>query len=290
MAIDVKAALTAEPSVRDVSWTERDVILYHLGLGAGENTHDPAGLRWAYEKDLQVLPTFALVAGQGISAGDAPATGLSLPGIDVDLRRILHGGQSLTVHAPIPPSGEARVSSRVADVWDKGKAAVIVLEQTATDSGGNPLWTTGMQIWARDEGGFGGSPGPESVATAPDRAPDKVLVSRTGTAQALLYRLSGDLNPLHADPDFAAAAGFERPILHGLASYGVVCKAVVDGMLDGDPTRLRHYAVRFAGSLYPGETVETAVWHDGDRLTLRATCPDRDGQPVLTQATMEVSG
>jgi hypothetical protein len=160
MAIDVKAALTAEPSVRDVSWTERDVILYHLGLGAGENTHDPAGLRWAYEKDLQVLPTFALVAGQGISAGDAPATGLSLPGIDVDLRRILHGGQSLTVHAPIPPSGEARVSSRVADVWDKGKAAVIVLEQTATDSGGNPLWTTGMQIWARDVGGFGGSPVP----------------------------------------------------------------------------------------------------------------------------------
>ncbi len=255
MPIDVNAALTAEPAVREVAWTERDVILYHLGLGAGENPQDPAELRWVYEKDLQVLPTFALVAGQGISAGDAPAAGLNLPGIDIDLRRILHGGQSLTVHAPIPASGRARVSSRVADVWDKGKAAVIVLEQTATDSGGNPLWTTGMQIWARDEGGFGGSPGPESVATVPDGEPDKVLVSRTGTAQALLYRLSGDLNPLHADPDFAAAAGFERPILHGLASYGVVCKAVVDGMLDGDPTRLRHYAVRFAGSLYPGRSI-----------------------------------
>ncbi|MEN0139904.1 MAG: MaoC/PaaZ C-terminal domain-containing protein [Rhodococcus sp. (in: high G+C Gram-positive bacteria)] len=290
MAIDVKAALAADPAVRELSWTERDVMLYHLGLGAGENPLDPAELRWVYEENLQVLPTFAVVAGQGISAGAIPPVGMTLPGIDIDLRKILHGGQSLTVHAPIPASGRARVSSRVADVWDKGKAAVIVLEQTATDSGGNPLWTTGMQIWARDEGGFGGSPGPESVATIPDREPDKVLVSRTGTAQALLYRLSGDLNPLHADPEFAAAAGFERPILHGLASYGVVCKAVVDGMLGGDPTRLRHYAVRFAGSLYPGDTVETAVWQEGDRLTLRATCPDRAGQPVLTQATMEVSG
>ncbi|MFC0452918.1 MaoC/PaaZ C-terminal domain-containing protein [Rhodococcus jostii] len=290
MAIDVDVALNADPTVRDVSWTARDVILYHLGLGAGANALDPAELRWVYEKDLRVLPTFAVVAGQGISAGAVPAAGMSLPGVDIDLRKILHGGQSLTVHAPIPASGTARLSSRVADVWDKGKAAVIVLEQTATDSDGHPLWTTGMQIWARDEGGFGGSPGPESVATVPDREPDKVLVTRTGTRQALLYRLSGDLNPLHADPDFAAAAGFERPILHGLASYGVVCKSVVDGMLNGDPTRLRHYAVRFAGSLCPGETVETAVWQDGDRLTLRATCPERDGQPVLTHATMEVTG
>ncbi|RZK96394.1 MAG: 3-alpha,7-alpha,12-alpha-trihydroxy-5-beta-cholest-24-enoyl-CoA hydratase [Rhodococcus sp. (in: high G+C Gram-positive bacteria)] len=290
MAIDVDVALNADPTVRDVSWTDRDVILYHLGLGAGQSALDPAELRWVYEKNLRVLPTFAVVAGQGISAGAVPAAGMILPGVDIDLRRILHGGQSLTVHAPIPASGTARLSSRVADVWDKGKAAVIVLEQTATDSDGNPLWTTGMQIWARDEGGFGGSSGPESVATVPDREPDKVLVTRTGTRQALLYRLSGDLNPLHADPDFAAAAGFERPILHGLASYGVVCKSVVDGMLDGDPTRLRRYAVRFAGSLYPGETVETAVWQDGDRFTLRATCPERDGQPVLTHATMEVTG
>jgi acyl dehydratase len=289
MAIDRDVALNSDPTVREVSWTERDVILYHLGLGAGENALDPAELRWVYEKNLQVLPTFAVVAGQGISAGAIPPAGMALPGIDIDLRKILHGGQSLTVHAPIPASGTARLSSRVADVWDKGRAAVVVLEQTAIDSDGNPLWTSGMQIWARDEGGFGGSPGPESVATVPDREPDKVLVSRTGPAQALLYRLSGDPNPLHADPDFAAAAGFDRPILHGLASYGVVCKSVVDGVLDGDPTRLRHYAVRFAGSVYPGETVETAVWRNGDRLTLRATCPDRDGQSVLTHATMEVS-
>ncbi|GAA4481912.1 MaoC/PaaZ C-terminal domain-containing protein [Rhodococcus olei] len=288
MSIDVSAALAAAPTVREARWTERDVILYHLGLGAGVKSLDPAELGWVYEQDMRVLPTFAMVAGQGISAGDLAPAGMNLPGIDIDLRKILHGGQSLTVHAPIPASGTATISSRVADVWDKGKAAVIVLEQSAVDTDGNPLWTTGMQIWARGEGGFGGDAGPEVSNAAPERDADRVLVSPTGTQQALVYRLSGDLNPLHADPGFAKMAGFDRPILHGLASYGVVCKAVVDGLLDGDPTRVQSFSVRFAGSLYPGETIETSVWRDADTLTLLATCPERDGQPVLTHATMEV--
>lgn len=288
MPIDLNAALSAEPTVREANWTERDVLLYHLGLGAGGDALDPAELAWTYEKGLRVLPTFAMVAGQGVSAGALRAPGMSMPGIDIDLRKILHAGQSLTLHAPIPASGSARISSRVADVWDKGKAAVIVLEQSASDQGGNPLWTTAMQIWARGEGGFGGEAGPETAGAIPDRAADEVLVSTTDARQALLYRLSGDMNPLHADPAFAKLAGFERPILHGLASFGVVCKAVVDGLLDGDPTRVRDYAVRFAGSIYPGETIETSVWRDGNRLALQATCPERDGQPVLTHATMEV--
>jgi len=288
MPIDVNAALTAAPTVREAGWTERDVILYHLGLGAGVDSLNPAELEWVYEKNLKVLPTFAMVAGQGVSAGAVTAAGLNLPGIDIDLRKILHGGQSLTVHAPIPASGAATISSRVADVWDKGKAAVIVLEQSAQDSGGKPLWTTAMQIWARGEGGFGGDAGPDASNAVPERSPDKVLVSPTSTQQALMYRLSADMNPLHADPAFAKMAGFDRPILHGLASYGIVCKAVVDGVLDGDPTRVRTFSVRFAGSLYPGETIETAVWRDGDTLTVLATCPERDGQPVLTHATMEI--
>lgn len=288
MPIDVTAALTADPTVREAGWTERDVMLYHLGLGAGVDSLDPAELGWVYEKNLRVLPTFAMVAGQGVSAGAVTPAGLNLPGIDIDLRKILHGGQSLTVHAPIPVSGAATISSRVADVWDKGKAAVIVLEQSAQDSGGNPLWTTAMQIWARGEGGFGGDAGPDTSNAVPERSADKVLVSPTSTQQALVYRLSADMNPLHADPAFAKMAGFDRPILHGLASYGIVCKAVVDGVLDGDPTRVRTFSVRFAGSLYPGETIETAVWRDGDTLTVLATCLERDGQPVLTHATMEI--
>jgi acyl dehydratase len=288
MPIDVNAALTAEPTVREAAWTERDVILYHLGLGAGADSLDPAELGWVYEKKLKVVPTFAMVAGQGVSAGNVTPVGMNLPGIDIDLRKILHGGQSLTVHAPIPASGTATISSRVSDVWDKGKAAVIVLEQSAHAADGNPLWTSAMQIWARGEGGFGGESGPEAAGSAPDRDADTVLVSRTGSAQALVYRLSADMNPLHADPEFAKMAGFDRPILHGLASYGVVCKAVVDGVLDGDPTRVKSFSVRFAGSLYPGETIETSVWRDGDLVTVSATCPERDGQPVLTHATMEV--
>jgi len=288
MPIDVKAALSAAPTVREVSWTERDVILYHLGLGAGVDSLDPAELRWVYEKDLAVLPTFAMIAGQGVSAGPVRPAGMNLPGIDIDLRKILHSGQSLTLHAPIPAAGTATISQRISDVWDKGKAAVIVLETTGSDADGQALWTQSMQIWARGEGGFGGEAGPDAVATVPERDADKVLVSPTSTQQALVYRLSGDLNPLHADPAFAKTAGFDRPILHGLASYGVVCKAVVDGILDGDPARVRSFSVRFAGSLYPGETIETSVWRDGDTLTLLATCPERDGQSVLTHATMEI--
>ncbi len=288
MPINVDTALSAEPAVRNVAWTTRDVLLYHLTLGSGAHSDADPELRYTFEKDLQVLPTFAVVAGQGISAGDLPPMAMSLPGVDIDLRRILHGGQSLTVHRPIPASGSATVSSRVANVWDKGKAAVIEMEQFAVDRAGAPLWTTTMQIWARGEGGFGGAPGPEAAWAAPEREPDAVLDSRTTPQSALLYRLNGDLNPLHADPAFAALAGFDRPILHGLASYSLVAKALVDGLLEGDASRLTGLSVRFAGSLYPGQSIRTSVWRDGDDLLLASACPERDGAPVLTHATASV--
>lgn len=288
MPIDVEKALSAEPSVREARWTSRDVLLYHLSLGAGAAADRDPELRYTFERDLQVLPTFAMVAGQGVSAGEIAPSGLAMPGVDIDLRRILHAGQSLTVHRPLPSSGTASVASRVAHVWDKGKAAVVELEQAATDGAGAPMWTTTMQIWARGEGGFGGEPGPEQVWTAPERDPDAVLESPTTAQTALLYRLNGDLNPLHADPEFAAMAGFQRPILHGLASYGLVAKALVDGLLGGDAGRLASLSVRFAGSLYPGETILTRVWRDGDALLLASDCPERDGAPVLTHATATV--
>ena len=288
MPIDLERALGAEPAVREVAWTARDVLLYHLSLGAGAHADIGPELAYTFEKDLQVLPTFALVAGQGVSAGELPPMAMTMPGVDIDLRRILHGGQSLRVHRPIPASGRAAVRSQVANVWDKGKAAVIEMRQTAVDPDGAPLWTTTMQIWARGEGGFGGEPGPESVSSAPDRGPDLVLDSVTTPQTALLYRLNGDLNPLHADPAFAASAGLDRPILHGLASYGIVAKAVVDGLLGGDATRLAELSVRFAGVLFPGETIRTSVWRDGDDLRLLAVCPERDDAPVLTQGTGRV--
>ena len=288
MPIDLEAALAAEPTRRSLAWTQRDVLLYHLSLGAGRHADRDPELRWTFERDLQVLPTFAMVAGQGVSAGDRPTQGLRMPGIDIDLRRILHAGQSLTVHRPLPTSGTAAVTARVAGVWDKGKAAVVVLETAATGEDDEPLWTTRMQIWARGEGGFGGPAGPAESWTRPEREPDHVLTSTTDPDQALLYRLNGDLNPLHADPEFAAAVGFDQPILHGLASYGLVAKALVDGVLDGEAARLRSLDVRFAGSLFPGQTIETRVWRDGDTLSLEATCPERDHALVLSHATAEV--
>jgi acyl dehydratase len=289
MPIDQTLALGADPTTRDIAWSQRDVLLYHLSLGAGRDAETDPELRWTFERDLQVLPTFAMVAGQGPSSGDRPAGGLSLPGIDIDLRRILHAGQSLTVHRPLPTAGRVTVTNRVVHVWDKTKAAVVVLEAAACAPDGDPLWTTQMQIWARGEGGFGGEPGPETPWAQPDREPDHLLETRTDADQALLYRLNGDLNPLHVDPGFAATAGFDRPILHGLASYGLVAKALVDGLLDGDASRLRSLSVRFAGSIFPGQSIATSVWREGERLVLRSSCPERDHAPVLTHATAEVS-
>jgi len=288
MPIDAVKALAAAPTTRVISWSRRDVLLYHLTLGAGRQADIDPELQWTFERDLQVLPTFAMVAGQGLSAGDGPPRSLDLPGIDVDMRRVLHAGQLLTVHRPIPPAGTASVSSRIAHLWDKGKAAVVVLETAARTPEGEPLWTTQMQIWIRGEGDFGGEPGPEMPWAKPERAADHVLTTLTESDQALLYRLNGDLNPLHADPEFAASAGFDQPILHGLASYGLVAKALVDGLLDGDATRLRSLSVRFSGSVFPGQTIVTSVWEEGGRLLLEATCPERGGALVLTHATAEV--
>ncbi|MFS3129316.1 MaoC/PaaZ C-terminal domain-containing protein [Nocardioides sp. Bht2] len=282
MPIDLAAAMAAPPTTKTISWTTRDVLLYHLSLGAGRGA-DPQ-LRWTYEQELQVLPTFALVAGQGPSAGELAPTALRLTGCDIDLRRILHAGQAVTVHRPLPAIGEATITTRIADLWDKGKAAVIVLEHSAVDPAGELLWTTRMQIWARGEGGFGGEAGPTEDAALPAREPDLVVERATWPDQALLYRLNGDLNPLHADPAFARAAGFEAPILHGLCSYGILAGAVVEELLDGDAARLAALEVRFAGTLTPGETLRLRMWREADRLQLLATCVERDDAPVLTHA------
>lgn len=288
MPIDRDKAVHAEPTVREANWTRRDVLLYHLSLGAGRGEGSDPELGYTYERDLRVLPTFAMVAGQGVSAGETPFPGMAMPGIDVELGKLLHAGQELTLHRPLPTSGTATLTSRVADVWDKGKAAVIVLRQDAVDGEGTPLWTATNRVWARGEGGFGGESGPANNWQAPGREPDIVLDSPTTPDQALLYRLNGDLNPLHIDPEFAGEAGLDSPILHGLASYGIVAKAIVDRVLGGDPDRLAGLSVRFAGTLLPGETIRTRAWRDGDRLVFSSVCPERDDAPVLSHATAEL--
>ncbi|MDX3337799.1 MaoC/PaaZ C-terminal domain-containing protein [Streptomyces sp. ME02-6979.5a] len=284
MPIDASAALAAEPRRAEIDWNHKDVQLYHLGLGAGIPATDPDELRYTLESRLQVLPSFATVAG----AGTAAFGGMGAQGIDVDLAAVLHGGQSVRVHRPIPVTGRAVQTSKVAAVYDKGKAAVIVLRTEAADDDG-PLWTNDAQIFVRGEGGFGGERGPSDRLAPPDRDPDRTVERTIREDQALLYRLSGDWNPLHADPDFAELAGFDRPILHGLCTYGMTLKAVADTLLDGDVSRIAAYRTRFAGVVFPGETLRIRMWTEDGRVRVTVTAADRDDAPVLADTLVEHS-
>ncbi|MER5858610.1 MaoC/PaaZ C-terminal domain-containing protein [Streptomyces sp900105245] len=285
MPIDAAKALAAEPRTGEISWNQKDVLLYHLGIGAGTPATDPDELRYTLESRLHVLPSFATVAGAG-----APGviSGLSMPGIEVDLARVLHGGQTLTVHRPIPAQGTATITHRVAAVHDKGKAAVLVLRTDVADADG-PLWTNDAQIFLRGEGGFGGDRGPSTRFEAPTGEPERTVERRIRPDQALLYRLCGDWNPLHADPEFAKVAGFERPILHGLCTYGITLKAVVDTLLGGDVSRVRSYTTRFAGVVYPGETLRIRMWRQDGSVRVAVSAVERDDAPVLADTVVEHS-
>jgi acyl dehydratase len=279
--IDPSRAIGADLPEQPFSWTTNEVLLYHLALGAGTDPMSPTELRYATERDLQVLPTFALVAPT-FHVFEPPS--VSFPGIDVDLAKVLHGGQELVVHRPLPTEGKAVLRSRIANVYDKGSAAVIIQESEAVDDAGQALCTMRSSIFARGEGGFGGERGPSSRVEVPDREPDLEVRTPTLPQQALWYRLCGDRNPLHSDPEFAAAAGFPRPILHGLCSYGVVCKALVDALLDGDAARVARFSVRFAGVVFPGETLRTRTWRRDSDWVVSTTAVERDDAPVLADA------
>jgi acyl dehydratase len=282
MPIDPQVAIGAELGEVTFSWTASDVLLYHLALGAGAPPTDPRELRYAYERDLRVLPTFATVAAT-FHATEPPA--VSFPGVEIDLAKIVHGTQSITAHGPIPVAGKAVSRTRIADVLDKGKAAVIIQETETVSEDGSPLWTARSSIFARGEGGFGGERGSSDRVEIPDREPDTVVDTPTLPQQALLYRLCGDRNPLHSDPEFAAAAGFDAPILHGLCTYGVVAKAVTDAVLDGDATKVGSFSAKFAGIVLPGETLRTSIWSEGGRYLVTTTSLDRDA-PVLSDTVL----
>ncbi|MFC9510110.1 MaoC/PaaZ C-terminal domain-containing protein [Streptomyces sp. NPDC057002] len=283
MPIDAAKALAAEPRTGEITWDHKDVQLYHLGIGAGTPATDPDELRYTLESRLHVLPSFATVAGGG---KPGVTGGLSMPGIEVDLARVLHGGQSLVIHRPLPATGTATATNRIAAVYDKGKAAVLVLRTEVGDADG-PLWTNDAQIFIRGEGGWGGDRGPSARLDPPAGEPDRVVERQVREDQALLYRLSGDWNPLHADPEFAKVAGFERPILHGLCTYGMTLKAVVDTLLGGDVTRVRTYTTRFAGVVYPGETLRIRMWHTRESTRVAVGAADRDDAPVLADTIVE---
>jgi acyl dehydratase len=283
MPIDPALALAAEIEPFTSSWDADDVILYHLGIGAGLNKPtDPAELAYTYEQRLNVLPTFGVVPAFPVLVNAVMG---QIPGLAVNIARVLHGEQDLEIHRPLPTNATAQHRARISSLYDKGKAAVITLEVTSGPADQDPWCVNRFTIFARGEGGFGGDPAPPPSNEAPDREPDLVAESPTMSHQALIYRLSGDKNPLHADPDFAKLGGFDTPILHGLCTYGVVCKAVVDNLLDGDTTAVGRYAVRFAGVVFPGETIVTSMWRESDRILLSATTKER-GEPVLSHAAI----
>lgn len=278
MPINLDIALGAELEPVEFSWVGSDVQLYNLALGAGSDPMDSRELRYLTDGTPQVLPTFSSVAAS-FHATEVPT--VKFPGIEIELSRVLHASEAVTVSAPLPASGAGRAVTRITEIWDKGKAAVIFNETTVVDSSGKTLWTVKRSIFARGEGGFGGERGPSTSAETPERAADFEIDIPVLPQQALLYRLCGDRNPLHSDPEFASAAGFPRPILHGLCTYGMTCKALVDTVLDADTTRVRSYGARFAGVVYPGETLKASVWQDGDRLRAAVTAPSRGDETVL---------
>ncbi len=284
MPIDLEVALGAETEPVEFSWCGSDVQLYHLTLGAGADPMSDRELHYLTDGTPRVLPTFSSVAAT-FHMTEPPT--VTFPGVDIELSRVLHASEAVTVPRPLPPSGSGRAVTRVTEIWDKGKAAVLVNETTVTGPGGDLLWSTRRSIFARGEGGFGGERGPSAEARTPDRAPDVEIDIPVLPQQALLYRMCGDRNPLHSDPGFAAAAGFPRPILHGLCTYGMTCKALVDTVLDADPTRVGSYGARFSGVVFPGETLRVAVWSDGPGYTGVVTAPGRGGETVLSDVRLQ---
>ena len=257
------------------------MLLYHLAIGATDLSYtlETAG--------LQVLPSFGVVAPT-IHASKPPA--LDLPGCDIDLAQVVHGSQSISVVGPIPTAGSATVTTRITDVWDKGKAAVIWQEAAATSPDGERLWTTRSSIFVRGEGGWGGDRGSSEPVAVPDRAPDTDTTYDVWPQQALLYRLCGDRNPLHADPEFARAAGFPAPILHGLCSYGIALRTLTAQLLEGDASQVAGFAAKFSGVVFPGETIRVVGWREDGRIVGSASVAggERDGAPVLGDVVLEV--
>jgi 3-hydroxyacyl-CoA dehydrogenase/3a,7a,12a-trihydroxy-5b-cholest-24-enoyl-CoA hydratase len=287
--IDVDAALGFEFPPARGGYTQRDVSLYALGVGAGRDPMDGRELPLVYEgaaEGLKPLPTMTAAIAVGEIMKMA-MEGVQAPGMNYGLDRILHGEQYTKVLRPLPPSAKLEHRARIKDIWDKGKGAVVVTEVKTFDGQGSLLAINEVNTFVRGAGGWGGERGPNTDVALPDRAPDFTVREKTDPGQALLYRLSGDINPLHADPEFAQNFGFSQPILHGLCTYGFAARHVVRVMADNDPRMLSAIRVRFAEPVIPGETLVTEVWKREDGTAVfRTKVAERD-KVVLTNAVAE---
>lgn len=277
MPINPEAVGSRSDPVRH-SWSSKDAILYALGVGAG--AVDPLDeLAFTTENsngiEQQVLPTMAVVLGVG-GGGAFASIGSFNPAM------LVHGEQAIELHSTIPVSGEVETVGEITGIYDKGKGALVEVRSVSTDtSSGEPLFTTTMSAFIRGEGGFGGDRGPSGPKNPPpERDPDHEQAYVTRTDQALIYRLSGDRNPLHSDPTFAAMGGFDRPILHGLCTYGFTGRALLHRLCGGDPARFRAMEGRFSSPVLPGERLTVRMWDTGSGEALFRTTGD-DGRVVL---------
>lgn len=269
MNVEAIRSFVFEPEIQ--SYSSRDTMLYALALGMGDPPTDPRQLKFTYEADLQVLPTMAVTLG-------AIRAWYKNEAFEIDWKRMLHGEELLELMEPLPPAATVCGQRRVGDIIDRGeKGAVLYLHRDISDlATGRLLARTTSTMILRGDGGFGGEAGrmprPHVV---PDREPDAVVVFRTAPQTALLYRLCGDMNPLHADPAIAASAGFQAPILHGLCSFGFAGRAVLQTVCELEPARLKQIQVRFSSPVFPGEELKTQLWFDGEIISFRVIVPDR---------------
>jgi acyl dehydratase len=266
-----------------VPWTDRETILYALSIGLGSDPLDRSELPFVWEKELKAVPTMGTVVA---------SSRLLLMDLPIDLARTVAVGQSIVLHRPIPALGPSAVSDcRVANVWDRGadKGAVVAIENILKSAvGGDRIATAVTTLLARGDGGCGApSEGQPPPHMPPSRAPDRVVDVQTRWDQPLLYRLNGDRHPLHVDPDFGPAVGFDRPIMHGLCTFGMICRVAMRAFADNDPARIASHEARFSGALYPGETMSVRLWREGSVVAFEADAKDR-GVRVISNGRMEL--
>jgi acyl dehydratase len=271
-------AVGAVSDPTESSWDSKDAILYALGVGAGTDE-----LAFVTENSIDVdqkaLPTMPVVLG-------AIGAGLSALG-EFNFAMLVHGEQGVRLHRPLPVAGSVSSQTEITGIFDKGKGALVVMETRSKDAAsGEPLFDTMMSAFIRGEGGFGGDRGPSGPQNVPpERPPDHSVTYRTRPDQALIYRLSGDRNPLHSDPQFAALAGFDRPILHGLCTFGFTGRALLHTLCDSDPARFRAMDGRFSSPVFPGESLTVNMWVDGGEAVFQTT--GDDGRVVLDAGKCE---
>ena len=253
------------------SYTDRETMLYALGIGMGRDPLNAAELPFVYENGLKAIPTMTTVIGWGRAA--------TLGRSGINYMMVVHGEQRLTMHKPLPAIADVVFDERVTGVFDKGpKGAIILLEREMREQKSNDkICTATATIVARGDGGFGGpSEGAPEPHVLPMRTPDLVHEGDTRPDQAFLYALSGDRNPLHRDPSFAKMAGFPRPILHGLCTYGTACRSVLSTVCKYDPAKITGFDARFSAPVFPGETIVTEMWVDGSIVSFRSKLKERD--------------